>query len=119
VRPQGLFGTRARCAIDRAGARRRAHLPVLAPESSIFGIFAARANATFAQAGTYAAIFAIAAIGLSLLLGNVNQISIGQAGFFGIGAYAVGFLTATESGRPGSRGRSPTLIGVALATLVG
>jgi branched-chain amino acid transport system permease protein len=49
--------------------------------------------ATIAQAGTYAGIYAIAAIGLSLLLGNVNQISIGQAGFFGIGAYAVAYCT--------------------------
>ncbi|GAC1590363.1 MAG: branched-chain amino acid ABC transporter ATP-binding protein/permease [Candidatus Velthaea sp.] len=60
----------------------------------IFGIFA-KSNPTFAQAGTYAAIYAIAAVGLSVLLGNVNQISIGQAGFFGIGAYAVAYFTTT------------------------
>ena len=69
----------------RADART---LPVLAAIVVAFGILAA-GNATFAQAGTYAAIYAIAAIGLSLLIGNVNQISLGAAGFFGIGAYAV------------------------------
>jgi ABC-type branched-subunit amino acid transport system permease subunit len=60
-------------------------LPVLAAIVIVFGIVAA-GNPNFAQAGTYAAIFSIAAIGLSLLLGNVNQISLGAAGFFGIGA---------------------------------
>jgi ABC-type branched-subunit amino acid transport system ATPase component/ABC-type branched-subunit amino acid transport system permease subunit len=58
----------------------------------VFGIVA-RKDAGLAQAGTYVAIFAPAAIGLSVLLGNMNQISVGQAGFFGIGAYAVGYLT--------------------------
>ena len=57
-----------------------------------FGIVT-RGDAGLVQAGTYVAIFAPAAIGLSVLLGNVNQISVGQAGFFGIGAYAVGYLT--------------------------
>jgi branched-chain amino acid transport system permease protein len=58
-----------------------------------FGVVA-RGDAALLQAGTYVAIFAPAAIGLSVLLGNVNQISVGQAGFFGIGAYTVGYLTA-------------------------
>lgn len=69
-------------------------LPVLALVVIVFGMLA-RGNATFAQAGTYVAIFAIAAIGLSILLGNVRQISVGQAGFFGIGAYATGYCTTT------------------------
>jgi branched-chain amino acid transport system permease protein len=67
-------------------------LPFLALVVIGFGLLA-RNDATFAQAGTYVAIFAIAAIGLSVLLGNVRQISVGQAGFFGIGAYAVGYFT--------------------------
>ena len=75
----------------RADARM---LPVLALIVIGFGIIA-RNDATLAQAGTYVAIFAIAAIGLSILLGNVRQISVGQAGFFGIGAYATGYCTTT------------------------
>ena len=71
-------------------------LPVLIILIVAFGIIA-RSNATYAQAGTYAGIYAVAAIGLSILLGNVNQISLGQAGFFGIGAYAVAFFTTTYS----------------------
>ena len=35
------------------------------------------------------AIFAIAVVGLNLLMGFAGQVSLGHAGFFGIGAYAV------------------------------
>jgi branched-chain amino acid transport system permease protein len=89
-------------------------LPVLAAIVVAFGI-AAATNATFAQAGTYAAIYAVAAIGLSILLGNVNQISVGQAGFFGIGAYAVAYCTAVL----GWEFWPAALLGVALAALCG
>jgi ABC-type branched-subunit amino acid transport system ATPase component/ABC-type branched-subunit amino acid transport system permease subunit len=93
-------------------------LPILAAIVVIFGIIASH-NATFAQAGTYAAIFAIAAIGLSLLMGNVNQISLGQSGFFGIGAYAVASLTTSWNLPPWIGWPLATLIGMLVATLVG
>ncbi|HEY5350191.1 MAG TPA: branched-chain amino acid ABC transporter ATP-binding protein/permease [Candidatus Lustribacter sp.] len=93
-------------------------LPILALIVAAFGILAA-GNPTFAQAGTYAAIFAIAAIGLSLLMGNVNQISLGQAGFFGIGAYAVASLTTAWNLPPWLSWPLATLIGIGVATLVG
>ncbi|HYW52795.1 MAG TPA: ATP-binding cassette domain-containing protein, partial [Dongiaceae bacterium] len=79
-----------------------------------FGIVA-RGDAGLVQAGTYVAIFAPAAIGLSVLLGNVNQISVGQAGFFGIGAYAVGYLTV-DAGWPFWLAAP---VGIAVATVVG
>jgi branched-chain amino acid transport system permease protein len=97
-------------------------LPFLAAGAILFGLLAAR-DATLLQAGTYAAIYGIAAIGLSVLLGNVAQISIGQAGFFGIGAYALGFLTASVTWPaafpPWLQYVLGTLIAVALATLLG
>ena len=34
-------------------------------------------------------VSAFAAIGLNVLMGNAGQVSLGHAGFFGIGAYAV------------------------------
>ena len=80
----------------------------------MFGVVA-RGDAGLAQAGTYVAIFAPAAIGLSVLLGNVNQISVGQAGFFGIGAYAVGYLMVDD----GLSFWIAAPVGIALATLVG
>jgi branched-chain amino acid transport system permease protein len=93
-------------------------LPLLALIVVVFGLFASK-NPTFAQAGTYAAIFAIAAIGLSLLLGNVNQISLGQAGFFGIGAYAVASLTTVWNVPAWASWPLAALIGIAVATVVG
>jgi branched-chain amino acid transport system permease protein len=93
-------------------------LPVLAAVVIAFGIAAAW-NPTFAQAGTYAAIYAIAAIGLSLLMGNVNQISIGQAGFFGIGAYAVAYGTTTWSLPQSAAWPLAVLLGIAAAALAG
>jgi branched-chain amino acid transport system permease protein len=67
-------------------------LPLVALVVVAFGAFA-RGDANLMQAGTFAAIDAVAAIGLGVLLGNVAQISIGQAGFFGIGGYALAYLT--------------------------
>lgn len=42
---------------------------------------------------TVACIFAIATYGLNILLGYTGQLTLGHAGFFGIGAYTVGVLT--------------------------
>src|ERR1700730_16801565 len=59
-------------------------------------------------------IFALAVVGLNLLMGFAGQVSLGHAGFFGIGAYAVA-VGPTHLGLPtwGS-----LLIGIALAGLV-
>ncbi|HEX3467712.1 MAG TPA: branched-chain amino acid ABC transporter ATP-binding protein/permease [Candidatus Elarobacter sp.] len=89
-------------------------LAIFAAAVVLFGIVA-RSDAGLMQAGTYVAIFALAAIGLSVLLGNVNQISVGQAGFFGIGAYAAGYLTVDQ----GWSFWIAAPIGVAFAALVG
>jgi len=99
--------------IARLRADRRT-LPIVVAIAAVVGVLAMR-DPTIAQAGTYAGIYAIAAIGLSILLGNVNQISIGQAGFFGIGAYAVAYLTTALNWPfwPAA------LAGVLLATLTG
>jgi len=53
--------------------------PFLAP-GSIVGV------------GVYALIYALAALGLSLLMGLAGQVSLGQAGFFAIGAYTSAVL---------------------------
>jgi branched-chain amino acid transport system permease protein len=83
----------------------------------LFGILA-RNDATLLQAGTYAAIYAIAALGLSILLGNVAQISIGQAGFFGIGAYSLGYLTTSVAWPAGVPPWLQFVLGTALGTVL-
>ncbi len=45
-------------------------------------------------------IFALAVVGLNLLMGFAGQVSLGHAGFFGIGAYAVA-IGPTHWGVPG------------------
>jgi branched-chain amino acid transport system permease protein len=42
--------------------------------------------------GVYALIYSLAALGLSLLMGLAGQVSLGQAGFFAIGAYTQAVL---------------------------
>lgn len=49
---------------------------------------------------TFAGIYAIVAIGLGLLMGYAGQISLGQAAFYGIGAYTTSVLTATLGWSP-------------------
>jgi len=44
-------------------------------------------------------IYAIAAVGLNLLIGYTGQISLGHGAFFGVGAYA-GAILATRAGMP-------------------
>ena len=53
-------------------------LPVMAP------------GAFYLRVAALVYINAIAVIGLNLLMGYAGQVSLGHAGFFGIGAYAVG-----------------------------
>ncbi|MCP4666443.1 MAG: branched-chain amino acid ABC transporter permease, partial [Deltaproteobacteria bacterium] len=45
------------------------------------------------------AIYAIAVVGLNLLIGYTGQISLGHGAFFGVGAYA-GAILATKAGLP-------------------
>lgn len=49
-------------------------------------------NEYYLQVITLAYVWAIAAYGLNLILGFAGQLSLAHAGFFGIGAYAVGLL---------------------------
>lgn len=49
---------------------------------------------------TFAGIYSIVAIGLGLLMGYAGQISLGQAAFYGIGAYTTAVLTTTFDWNP-------------------
>jgi len=60
----------------------------------------------------FVGIYSLVTIGLSLLMGYAGQISLGQAAFFGLGAYTSGILTTKF-------GISPWLALVAAAFLTG
>jgi len=49
---------------------------------------------------TFAGIYSIVAIGLGLLMGYAGQISLGQAAFYGIGAYTTAVLTTSLGFNP-------------------
>lgn len=59
---------------------------------------------------TYAGIYAIGALGMCLLFGFAGQISIGQAAFFGLGAYVSAFAVM--------RAGLPPLAGIILSVVV-
>ncbi|MBJ6800786.1 branched-chain amino acid ABC transporter permease [Geomonas propionica] len=60
----------------------------------------------------FVGINSVLALGLNLLLGYAGQISLGQAAFFGLGAYGSGVLTTTY-------GLNPWLAMIAVAVCVG
>lgn len=67
---------------------------------------------------TVAGLYAIVALGLSLLMGFAGQISIGHAAFFGTGAYVAGILSVNGLSPWISLLAAP-LITAALTTLLG
>jgi branched-chain amino acid transport system permease protein len=64
------------------------------------------------------AINAVVALGLNLLIGFAGQISLGHAGFFGIGAYASAILTTHLGWHPLAALAAGALTAAALAALV-
>ena len=72
--------------------------PYFAPVALAVLILALGLTATstyWLQVWTRAGIFAIAAIAITMLYGGSGQISLGHAGFLGIGAWASGYVTVT------------------------
>lgn len=57
-------------------------------------------NSFIITQATFAGIYAIIAIGLGLLMGYAGQISLGQAAFYGVGAYTTAILTSTYGVSP-------------------
>ena len=57
-------------------------------------------SAYYYRIGALVFIFAVAAVGLNLLMGFAGQVSLGHAGFLGVGAYAVA-IGPTYVGVPG------------------
>ena len=51
-------------------------------------------NAYIVQVGAFAGLYVMLATGLNLLMGYAGQVSLGHAGFYGLGAYISGVLGA-------------------------
>ena len=67
----------------------------------------------------FVGIHTILALALNLLLGYAGQISLGQAGFFGLGAYISGILTTANGVNPWLAMLAAAVIVTSLAFLVG
>lgn len=107
VRPAGLFPARGRPSAAAApvtaaaapASKHRGRAGML--PAALFAAFAAvplaapyLGEAYVLNLGTRIVIFAIAALGLDLLVGTGGLVSFGHAAFVGLGAYAVGILAA-------------------------
>ncbi|MBV9121394.1 MAG: branched-chain amino acid ABC transporter permease [Chloroflexi bacterium] len=67
----------------------------------------------------FISLYAMAALGLQLLMGYAGQISIGQGAFFGIGAYAYAILTVKVNVPPWPALLAAAVVNVVIAYLIG
>src|SRR5690348_11055311 len=88
--------------------------PVLPLAAIMLALPACFPSTYYYRVGTLVFIFALATIGLNLLMGFAGQVSLGHAGFMGIGAYAVA-IGPTHLGVPSWLS---FVIGAALSALV-
>ena len=79
----------------------------------VLTVFPLVAPFSWVNVGVYALIYAVAAIGLTLLMGLAGQVSLGQASFFAIGAYTQAILMT----RYGWHGLAAAVVAVLLAAL--
>lgn len=82
-------------------------LPLLLPSSYYLGV------------AVFVGLYTLIVIGLSLLMGYAGQISLGHAGFFAIGAYASGLLTAKAHWPPLLALPTAVLLTAVIAFLIG
>ena len=76
----------------RAPGRHLGEIGAFAVLAVLLAAFPLVAPDSLVNVGVYALIYAIAAIGLSLLMGLAGQVSLGHAAFFAIGAYTQALL---------------------------
>jgi branched-chain amino acid transport system permease protein len=89
-------------------------VPALAMAAVVVALPVFFPSAYYYRVAALVFVFALAAIGLNLLMGFAGQVSLGHAGFMGIGAYAVA-IGPTHLGLPSS---VSFVIGAGLSALV-
>lgn len=80
---------------DLAKRKRLRHLLIILFTLIIFAIPFLISNNYYISVLVIIGIHTIVVVGLCLLMGYAGQISLGHAGFYGLGAYASGILTST------------------------
>jgi len=101
--------------LERVGALRHHRLAAIVVMAVIFAILPlVFPSGYYYRVAALVYVFALAALGLNLLMGFAGQVSLGHAGFLGIGAYAVA-IGPTYVGLPSWLS---FLIGGALSMLV-
>lgn len=78
-----------------------------------------RGNRYYIRVMTNVGIYTIIAIGLNLLMGYAGQISLGHAGFFGIGAYCSGLLNVRLGLSPWAAAIAALIFTAGIAYLIG
>lgn len=89
-------------------------VPALAMAAVVVALPVFFPSAYYYRVAALVFVFALAAIGLNLLMGFAGQVSLGHAGFMGIGAYAVA-IGPTHLGLPSS---VSFVVGAGLSALV-
>ncbi|HXG15658.1 MAG TPA: branched-chain amino acid ABC transporter permease [Calidithermus sp.] len=97
----------ARWAALAAAAAAVAAVPVAFPSSYVLSTL------------VFVGLNALAALGLSLVMGFAGQVSLGQAAFFAVGAYVSGVLSATHGWTPWAALATAVGAGAATAYAVG
>jgi len=104
--------------VSRASARAGAPLLPLLVLAVILAAFPLLlGNPFFLNIGINVCISAMVCVGLNLLSGHAGQISLGHAGFFGLGAYGAALLT-TRAGLPPLLAVLATSVGVGVLAFV-
>ncbi|MBX6765555.1 MAG: branched-chain amino acid ABC transporter ATP-binding protein/permease [Actinomadura rubrobrunea] len=78
---------------------KRSDFVAIAALAAVFAVFPIVVPTALVNIGVYALIYALTAIGLTLLMGLAGQVSLGHAAFFAIGAYTQAILV-TRYGVP-------------------
>ena len=113
--PHGILGPRR----PRRRLMRRAPAPRACSASCVWALLPHVLSRHLTDLLVFTAIYTIAGIGVGLLLGQCGIVNLGQAAFYGIGAYSCAYLTV-ELGYPNIAGFVVgAAISVAIALVVG
>jgi branched-chain amino acid transport system permease protein len=102
-----------------AGALVGRQLAVLLPALLVVMAAPLVVPAEWVTAGVYAGIYALTAIGLSMLVGTAGRVSVGQAAFFALGGYAAALLIMRQSWPQWAAVGGGVVVGALGAALVG